>query len=422
MRTFCLLLLVFVALQCTEGFSTDYFKQYEEAQVVRFRPKNSDVGAKFVSWALHEMNLDLWLAKEQIIDVFLPRGVGQQVFSKFPNLSESELFIENVAEKMREQLATRSSNTSDPNDPSWFLAYHTNEEIVSFMDNLVSVNPQLVKSVEIGRTVQNNAIRGVVIGKQQAKEKRQIFFTGCIHAREWISAATMQYLMQWLVSQADQPNGLLDEFDWVIVPVVNVDGYLWTWSNDRMWRKNRQPNNLCYGVDNNRNFDFEWGTAGSSKLACMENFQGPSPSSEPETQAVQSYIDQLDNLVCYADIHAYGQLWMTPWGWTSALPPTKDYDQQIDSSRDIVKAIYAVHQKNYTFGPISTTIYPASGSSADYAYGNNTVVLSYAVELRGTSNSEAGFLLPPNEIIPQGQEFVAGIVALVDYINKQTKV
>ena len=34
----------------------------------------------------------------------------------------------------------------------------------------------------------------------------------------------------------------------------------YTWTNDRLWRKNRQdnPNSTCKGVDLNRNYDDHW--------------------------------------------------------------------------------------------------------------------------------------------------------------------
>jgi len=51
---------------------------------------------------------------------------------------------------------------------------------------------------------------------------------------------------------------LLDEAEFVIIPVLNVDGYVYTWTNDRLWRKNRRPppaGGTCYGIDLNRNYD-----------------------------------------------------------------------------------------------------------------------------------------------------------------------
>ena len=49
---------------------------------------------------------------------------------------------------------------------------------------------------------------------------------------------------------------LLEHFEFVIVPSVNVDGYVYTWEHDRMWRKTRSNRKTCAGaasgVDPNR--------------------------------------------------------------------------------------------------------------------------------------------------------------------------
>ena len=51
-----------------------------------------------------------------------------------------------------------------------------------------------------------------------------------------------------------------------VVPVVNVDGYSYTWINQtdqshRLWRKTRShhPGDVCIGTDPNRNFDHKFG-------------------------------------------------------------------------------------------------------------------------------------------------------------------
>ena len=40
-----------------------------------------------------------------------------------------------------------------------------------------------------------------------------------------------------LVSQM----GLLGHFDFYILPVLNPDGYVYSWTTNRMWRKNMRP-------------------------------------------------------------------------------------------------------------------------------------------------------------------------------------
>ena len=69
----------------------------------------------------------------------------------------------------------------------------------------------------------------------------------------------------------------------------------------------------------------------------------------------------------------------------------------------------------FDYGPICTTIYPATGSSVDY---NNDVAKSqytFTVELRDTGNY--GFVLPANQILPSGIEAYAGLAYLLRTIT-----
>ena len=54
---------------------------------------------------------------------------------------------------------------------------------------------------------------------------------------------------------------------------------------------------------------------------------------------------------------------------------------------------------------------PASGGSEDWTYGVLGVKYSFSVELRDTGRY--GFLLPPDQIIPTGEETFEGLKALV---------
>ena len=38
----------------------------------------------------------------------------------------------------------------------------------------------------------------------------------------------------------------------------------------------------CMGVDPNRNWEYQWGTGGSSSNCCSDTFKGPSAASEIE--------------------------------------------------------------------------------------------------------------------------------------------
>ena len=54
---------------------------------------------------------------------------------------------------------------------------------------------------------------------------------------------------------------LLEENVFYIAPVFNPDGYVYTFTDDRLWRKTRRPTEKdgCIGTDVNRNLDFKWG-------------------------------------------------------------------------------------------------------------------------------------------------------------------
>jgi len=206
---------------------------------------------------------------------------------------------------------------------------------------------------------------------------------------------------------------LVDFFEWTLVPIVNADGYIYT-QTSRMWRKNRRVNSgsSCRGVDNNRNWGYRWDHGGASKNPCNDDYMGPSAFSEPENSALANYITANGPFIGYIDFHAYSQLFMNPWGWSSALPP--DNTDQIDCGNAVASAIKLLYGKVYEVGNIYSVIYPASGSSADWTYGAANVKYSYALELRDTG--QYGFLLPVNQIVPQGTEMFAGVVAMGEFI------
>ena len=60
----------------------------------------------------------------------------------------------------------------------------------------------------------------------------------------------------------DETKYLLSNYNFYFIPIVNPDGYIYTWSNDRFWRKSRNinKNTQCVGTDLNRNFNYAWGS------------------------------------------------------------------------------------------------------------------------------------------------------------------
>jgi murein tripeptide amidase MpaA len=77
--------------------------------------------------------------------------------------------------------------------------------------------------------------------------KKKIWLDAGLHSREWITVPTVTYIAETILRGYGTADGasstyLLDTFDFLISPVLNVDGYDYTWNSDRMWRKTRAPN------------------------------------------------------------------------------------------------------------------------------------------------------------------------------------
>jgi len=195
----------------------------------------------------------------------------------------------------------------------------------------------------------------------------------------------------------------------------NPDGYAYTFSNDRLWRKTRKPNpgSSCIGTDPNRNWNNHWGEQGTSTNPCAETFRGSAPASEKEVLQVQTFLTSQVSCKAYLNFHAYSQLWLSPWGWTGNLPADNAELQRV--GRAAATALRAKFNTQYTVGPIYSTIYPASGSSADYAYAHG-ITFSYAPELRPTSGSSYSFQLPANQIIPSGIETFEALLKCLEAV------
>ena len=67
-----------------------------------------------------------------------------------------------------------------------------------------------------------------------------MWIDGGIHSREWVAHATAMWIMKELVENGAQyPSEIVDQLDWYILPVLNPDGYEFSRTDNRMWRKSR---------------------------------------------------------------------------------------------------------------------------------------------------------------------------------------
>jgi len=148
------------------------------------------------------------------------------------------------------------------------------------------------------------------------------------------------------------------------------------------WTKNTNenycsPTSNYRGANIDRNFEFQWGCCGgSSGDPCGETYRGPTAASEPETQAIQNYIqstltDHRPNDLTTAapdtapgillHLQSYSELVMWPWGFGSAPTPNGLELQTLGRKLAFFNG-YTPQQ--------ASGLYPTDGTLDDFSYGD----------------------------------------------------
>ncbi|KAF2892787.1 hypothetical protein ILUMI_13385 [Ignelater luminosus] len=347
------------------------------------------------------------------VDIMVPPNLK----SKFLNFLstqrfEYKLWINNVqrlldAEKPQADNRARAVDWSD---------YYNLETIYHWMDKLNEEYPATVTPIVIGYSYEKREIRGIKVSF--GATKKTVFIEGGMHAREWISPAVVTYILNEILSSNDgEVREMAESRDWYFFPVCNPDGYVYTHSKNRFWRKTRKPYGRCYGADPNRNWNFLWMQGGASNDSCTETFAGSSPFSEIEVKNLAEFIGTIANtLETYLSFHSYSQLILTLYGRKGLALPKK-LDQQLRIARAAADGISFRYGTIFRVGSIVGLMGVISGTSVDYVKGTyKKVPYVYAIELR--DQGRCGFVLPKQQIIPSGREMLDGLVRMFREIGK----
>lgn len=309
---------------------------------------------------------------------------------------------------------------------SYWNRYHRYEEIIVGLENLA--NSGLAEVKTIGISYWGNEIKALKISDNADVDEEgepDVLLVGLHHAREWISAEVSYYLAVNLVDKYDTDSfvkTLVNNCEIWVIPVLNPDGYLWTWEHDQYWRKNTRPVDVnTYGVDLNRNYDWHWGENldpnsimdGSANPA-HDTYWGPDAFSENETRALRDLI--LDNnrtLKAVVSYHSFGQMILYPWSYTyEAAPDSIIMSQLAEKMSDL---IFSVHGKKYN-PKQGSQLYLTSGDLTDWVY-ETLRIPAFTIELRPKWANPwvTGFELPEKEILPTCQENWAAAMHLINW-------
>ncbi|KNC30333.1 hypothetical protein FF38_03910 [Lucilia cuprina] len=362
-----------------------------------------------------ELELDFWNEVHNFGESFdvMVKPDLQQKFEEILLKSNMvyEIKIQNVQSLIdNEQPKTRSSTGMD------WENFHTLDEIYEWLDMIVERYPDIVTPFDIGYSYEGRLIKGIKISYKPGN--KAVFIESNIHAREWITSATITYIIdELLVPRNPGVRKIAESVDWWIIPVLNVDGFVYSHEVNRMWRKSRLPSDptgKCIGTDLNRNFDFLWMLTGASSDPCSETYAGPSAESDQEIKQMLQFINNTipeDTIKIYISLHSYGQYVLSPWGHTDTEFP-EHYDQMMHVAKGYADALYRRYKTVFTYGSSATTLYKVSGSGKEWAYGVKGIPIPYTIELR--DKGEYGFVLPPEMILPVAKEVLDGFVGMIN--------
>ncbi|KAF1985188.1 hypothetical protein K402DRAFT_111691 [Aulographum hederae CBS 113979] len=375
---------------------------------------------------IKKLNLQSWSGAPKargLIDLVVP-PTELKTFERDTESMTTELMHADLGLSIAEESnSTGSFSTLAAPDVTYFNTYHSIADHTTFLQSLQSSFPANSEIISAGKSNSGRDIPGIhIYGSGGKGSKKAIVWHGTVHAREWITTMTVEYAAWTLLTKyASDPTikGFVDKYDYYIFPFVNPDGFAYTQTNDRLWRKNRQtnPGSTCLGRDVNRNWPYVWAqSGGASTNPCAQDYKGPSAGDGTETKALKAQLDSLTTaaggkgIQMYIDFHSYSQLFMTPYGYScsAVLPNSAKYQSLAAGTANAIKSVNGLI---FEYGPICQTIYQTSGDGVDYAADVAKAAYSFTVELRDTGRY--GFVLPANQIVPAASEMWAGLKYLL---------
>ncbi|UCC93480.1 MAG: Ig-like domain-containing protein [Thermoplasmata archaeon] len=226
-------------------------------------------------------------------------------------------------------------------------------------------------------------------------DEPDILYVGLHHAREWMTTELMIWLMEHILADYgtnDTITQIVDTRELWLFPVLNPDGFVYTDTTDRTWRKNRRDSGGGdYGVDPNRNYGYKWGydDSGSSPDPGNILYRGPYPFSEPCTQVMRDLALDV-GFHLGISFHTYSEVMGFPPAYDRFHVPDYPFFKELGRRQ-------AVHN-GYDYGDVADGIlYEVNGGFDDWMY-FNTSALTFTYEMN--SLAQGGFYVDSSLIVP----------------------
>jgi len=187
--------------------------------------------------------------------------------------------------------------------PEDYECYRPYETITSRLEELTILYPDLSHLKTIGQSFEGLDIQVLQLGREvETDSKPRLVLVSGLRANALAQVELNLIFAESLLDSYGEDsnvNWLLDQTEIHLILVANPDGRLIAEQQAiggvyPTWTKNRNDfdcSNGNGGVALGLNFGYGW--TGSPINACADDYPGPSAASEPETQAIQTYLEQI---------------------------------------------------------------------------------------------------------------------------------
>lgn len=401
-------------------------EEYEEEQQAFF---------EFALLTMKQSGLPIWEQSRyhKFIDVQVTKSQGEEILAVLssaypkPKDFQSKIMILDLPQTIYETFAVseidspKESDDISANAEIFFKSYRDLETIYSWFDLLLDTYPGILQVEYIGKTFEGRpmkALRLSVHSDSKADSIKTVVITSGIHAREWVSISSCCFILYQLLSDYENGNlavkRYLENLDFLFLPVMNPDGYEYTWKSERLWRKNKQQtyNPRCAGIDIDHSFGFHFTTGFESP--CSEDYAGESEFEALESYNWDKYLNETKHshpIYAYIDLHSYAEEVLYPYAFSCDIIP-RDEENLLELAYGLSQAIRLNSGKYYEILKAcedkGADLLPSmgAGSALDYMY-HNKAYWAFVLKLRDSGTH--GFLLPSKYIVPVGKEIYAAV-------------
>lgn len=273
-------------------------------------------------------------------EIVAKENAGYLIYVRKENVQWFKRFV--LKNNVRSQLLSQDIN-ADLKNESFTNGYKKFADVQTVMEGWLKQYPENIKKIEYGFSTDKKPLSAYIFkstGFNSNSAVKKVLITAATHGDELITVEVLlkqiEYILQNNSTDQRLHNSLKDKLVYFI-PVVSPDSFE---------RRERYVD----GKDPNR--AYPW----------------------PTEANLNQRVGVIDSLISFSDrekfsasldLHAYGQMVMYPWGFTTKAPAVED----IPVFDSIVAEMS--RENHYKSGQISTTIYVARGSSADYYYWKN---------------------------------------------------